>query len=1118
MAKLTAAKLMKELLGLNHAERAKRVGQLGNALAADELRAMCSALYDSADFGDFGAQTAVALARHGSFADVVLQALRHPSLLVQSHAIRSLHAITLTDAQLGAAYLGAAQIHRPVCIALMRSGQRHDLARQLVSLPTQTDRAKSQLLTACSESYAREVLPSVAHAVGIWGSLAKAHPDVVVEFARSSIAAAPLSQQLSNLVRFSSAFGMLSISRPRELLSLFAAVADDPGHLLSSQLTHLIRVAPAETASYILGLREPRHVINNRRIGRCLRLLEDRPAGATPGPFMRSLARKVGDNHSTLAELMRACPPSHRGALLQEAFAERSLDSLVLNDALMEVLPHSVRSEQAMRMLVLREVAADADSTLRISTYLPFAEAWPILEPMTKRSDADQRANGYQRMIMSATLSRDRGAFTQMMQHLTRLKNDQDPVRMQAMAMLRQVPANRFGDEDAPFLSALAECIVEARDTSWSTRSNLQSVLVEVLIASAPQPAGPLFQSALTSLVRLAGRDGTLPLPYLQDRLPQRHVAAFIDALLPLAKTRALTDHESLTLSIARSLGRKAWNHAELQNLLETILLRGKVSGVRSGVDFYLANPRFRVKRAESLVAKDESYLYLQAVYQVANREAQHLLAPLLTGVPLKGRFASKQNVATVPLFSGAFHRWTPPQVEAYGTLLVRLANTKGATSWEQVGAIRTLAQLPEIASALITQQVASPSEDVPRLEAAIAALANTDRPQLSIPTLLSFAGNDRARVAIYALGRAVRRSPGVDAAPLLIELANDASAKITSRKEAIRLLGEVRTPQVDSALETLITTTDLHKDLRIALGWAALANSTAPWFSSAIASLATGSVDTQQSLVAFHPMRVPAVHTASVAQEIISLTRSADSGIRMCAYQSLTQWSQWSPAVASIGISAFTNLDEQLWNPASSLLVQLVADHLVSDDQLSDACASLIDRLSEQKPNRDLPALQRLTMLTSLLTAQPWTQRTKFQTALQALAELFGRSELLASLAVDLRAGAVDWSQPFAVAPFIESSPGSLLLTHRAGVALSATLAEQLATGTWHQPSAYASCQSALGASDVATRYVATQLIICAGTQLGWPQPWPDLLTTARADSHPDIKHQTHSTFLATE
>lgn len=1118
MAKLTAAKLMKELLGLGHADRDKRVGQLGHSMAADELRAMCSTLYDSAAFGDFGSQTAVALARHGSLGEFVLKALGHPSLLVQSHAIRSLHAITLTDEQLGAAYLGAARIHQPVCIALMRSRQRHDLARQLVSLPTQTDRAKSQLLTACNESYAREVLPTVAHAVGIWGALARAHPDVVVEFARSSIAAAPPSQQLSNLVRFSSAFGTLSITHPRQLLTLVATVADDPGHLLSSQLTHLIRVAPTETASYILGLREPRHAINNRHIARCLRLLDGRPAGDAPGPFMRSLARKVGDNHSTLAELMRACPPSHRGALLQEAFTERSLESLVLSDALMEVLPHMVRSEQAKRMLALREVAADADATLRVSTYLPFAEAWPILEPITKRSDADQRANGYQRLVMCATLSRDRGVFTQMMQHLTRLKNDQDPVRMQATSMLRQVPASRFGDEDAPFLSALAECIVEARDTSWSTRSNLQSVLVDVLITSAPRPDSPLFQSALRSLVLLAGRDGTLPLPYLQDRLPQRHVAAFIDALLPLAKTRALTDHESLTLSIARSLGRKAWNHAELQTLLETIVFKGKVSGATSAVEFYLANPRFRVKRAEALVAKDKSFLYLRSVYEVANRQAQHLLTPLLDGVPLKGRFASKQNVATVPLFGGAFHRWTPPQIEAYGKLLVRLANTKGTTSWEQVGAIRTLAQLPEIASAHITQQLGSQSEDVPQLEAAIAALANTDGPQFSIPTLLSFAGNDRARVAIYALGRAVRRSPGVNAAPRLIALANDTTARITSRKEAIRLLAEVRTPQVDSALEALVATTDLHKDLRIALGWSALANSTAPWFSSAIAALASASVDTQQSLVAFHPMRVPAARTAEVAQQIISLTKSADSGVRMCAYQALTQWSQWSPAVATIGINAFSDLDEQLWIPAAYLLVQLVADHLVSDAQLSDGCALLVNRLAEQKPNRDLPALQRLTTFSSLLTAQPWTQRAKFQTALLALAELFGRNVLLASLAIDLRAGAVDWSQPFAVSPFLRSSADSMLLTHHAGVALSATLAEQLATGTWHQPSAYASCQPALTASEPATRYVAAQLIICAGNQLGWPQTWRDLLTAARADNNPDIKHLTHATFVTTE
>jgi hypothetical protein len=1127
MATLTVEQLVKELHGLDHGDRAKRIGQLGHSVDADELRTLCASLNDADQFGDFGAQTAVALARHGRLGEVVLSALNHPSLFVQRHAMRSLAFIPLTDEQLAGVYLSAAQVHRPIGIALMRLGRKHDLARQLVETDTQTDRAKSKLLTACSESYAREVLSSVAHAVASWSALARAHPDVVIEFARAEVAAAPLSQQMANLLRFSSAFSTLAMHRPRELLSLFASVADDPGYHLGAVLPHLIRVAPAEAAAYIAGLADPRHVINNRRISRCLRLL-DSPAASelsnaaestsSPGPVMRSLARRVGDNHATLAELLRAASPSHRGALLQEAFVERSVDLVVLSDALMEVLPTGVRAEQARRMLALREVSTDPEATFRIASYLPFDEAWPLLEAMTKRSDADQRANGYQRLIICATLSRDPAALTQAMEHLTRLKNDQDPVRMQATSMLRQVPATRFGDEHAPFLSALAQCVVEARDTSWSTRSNLQSALVEVLVAAAPNPNGALFQSALTSLVRMAGRDGSLPLPLLEKRLQQRYVAAFINALLPLAKTRALADHETLTISVARSLGRKCWNHAELQDLLETIVLKGTVSGATLAVDLYLANPRFRVARAKALVAKDQSYLSLPAVHRVASYQAQHLLAPLLTGVALKGRFASKQKVATIPLFNGAFQRWSPAQVEAYAALLVRLINAKSATAWEQVGAIRTLTRLPQIASVLIASEVASPSENVPRLEAAIAALANTDRPQVSIETLMSFAGSDRARVAIYALGRAVRRSPAANTVPALIGLANNTSAKITSRKEAIRLLGELRTPSADAALEALVGTTELHKDLRIALGWSALANGSAPWFTSAMQALATGSVDEQQALVDLHPLRVPVQRRTAIAQEIISLTRSTDASIQKHAYQSLASWSQWFPEVSAIGVTAFANLDEPNWKPATSFLQQLIADCLIADDAIAQAFTSLIERIHQQRPLRDLPALQRLTTFSAMLTAPAWPQRERYRSTLVTLADLSRSNKLLVFLAADLEAASIDWSQPFDLVPLVDRLPASMLVTHHLSEKLSAVMGEQLVTNTWNQATTLASLQTAFSANDPRIRYLAAALTISAGTQLGWPQPWQDLLTTARADNDPDTNRLAYSAFTKSE
>jgi hypothetical protein len=65
-------------------------------------------------------------------------------------------------------------------------------------------------------------------------------------------------------------------------------------------------------------------------------------------------------------------------------------------------------------------------------------------------------------------------------------------------------------------------------------------------------------------------------------------------------------------------------------------------------MELFLANPRTREERATLLVQKDESTLYVSAVSQVANARLQHLLPKLVSGTPLKGRFASKRELNIV--------------------------------------------------------------------------------------------------------------------------------------------------------------------------------------------------------------------------------------------------------------------------------------------------------------------------------------------------------------------------------------------------------------------------------------------------------------------------------------
>jgi hypothetical protein len=1117
MAKLTAKSLIKELENLDHAPRAQRVGQLGHTLSASDASSLCESL---ADLGDTGAQTAVGLARHAKLAEQLIRLAQHPSEFVRRHSIRSFHTVRFTDEQLVEVFLGAAHAHRSTLLSIMRTNNRSSVARAIIETGQQTDRGVAKLLSASDEQYVRLLLPQVSHAINSWSALAREHPDVVVDLIRHELAATPPSQQRSAIMRWSSSFSALSKTRPTELLSIFTSVADDSGFALLAFLPHLIRVAPAETARYIGGLPNVHWVIHSQPIRRCLRLLRNQPTSSTDErPILQTIARRLADKQASLALFLKAMPPSEREALLAHAFGERSIETLEFDDALLEALPASLRAVHARRMLSLRSVAASPEWALRVTSFLPFDEAWPTLESASKRSDADQRGNGYARLIFCAAISQDPESVSQMLQHLTRLKNDQDPVRMTAINMLARMPATKYRDSDAGAIESIADSIIDARDTSYSTRSSLQHILLRILTVAAPNPTSALFASTLRSLVRLAGRDGNLSLPLLERHLRTEHVVPFVNALMPLAKSRAQKDQELLTLSIARSLGRLAWGHADLQKLLASIAVDGAPNAARSAVDLYLADPRTRGDRAQRLVAKDQSYLLISSVSLAANKDRQHLLTALVEGKSLRGRFASKREVATVPLFRGSFHRWAPKHIVPYGELVTRLVTTPATSAWERASAFATLSLLPEVGRTHITAELARNSTDVASTEAAIAALANTDRPQLAVPTLLTYANSDRARVAIYAIGRAVRRSLPGEVDKSLRTLPNDQSAKITSRKEAIRLLAELQTTGADATLAALNAQPQLHKDLRIALMWAAMVKADTSWFLPAVHALRDGSVDEQQALLDLHPFAVPSSRHNDLADAVASLAQSPDVTVRQRAYQSLRDWVRWSPAMADLGIAALQNLDEPLWSTSASFLQQLVADRLVDDDKIEELVTSLMARLTEPaSSDRDLPILQRLNTFANFLCSPQWANRKNYAPLLMRLANRYGEHDLLIQRALDLAIAAIDWSAPFDVRALSQRQNDSMLLAYGSVATLTSTLSDQIDSGSWDQSATLSSVSSAMQSSYAIDRYTATQITTYVGARLGWPDDWRALLTLARTDADVDVRRCAHSTFFISE
>ena len=99
--------------------------------------------------------------------------------------------------------------------------------------------------------------------------------------------------------------------------------------------------------------------------------------------------------------------------------------------------------------------------------------------------------------------------------------------------------------------------------------------------------------------------------------------------------------------------------------------------------------------------------------------------------------------------------------------------------------------------------------------DTALRALGRLDDASQGVPTLLDSLNDDRARIAIYVLRRAILAMPAEKA---FIMLNTVPLQRVTVAKEVIRLLGDLASEEAYRMLLTLYAREDLHRDVRIAL------------------------------------------------------------------------------------------------------------------------------------------------------------------------------------------------------------------------------------------------------------------------------------------------------------
>ncbi|NXY93767.1 hypothetical protein HYE82_05010 [Streptomyces sp. BR123] len=735
------------------------------------------------------------------------------------------------------------------------------------------DHEAARLLPGCSAETVRRLLPLLHHVLACWPALTRRHPMVVWEWlAREAESLPEAAREEWWRFRAAPALTALAAVQPVRVLDLFAL--HGPARLPPGLLPHLPRFlthAPRRVA----------RLWREDRLDLVLTSLTDAAARrfvrSLPEDELLATVRHPRSTVTVLTAVLGALPPGRRGPVLdatrshsprgarlaRTVSAASGLERPPIPQDLLRLLPCRTAAPHVRHALAAaRERGATPAELFLLRGLLPYEDAAPALLAGTRRSDTDERGAAWRALVACAARSRRPAAVAEVVAELAeRLRSEQDPVRTQALGALSSVPPGLFAEATPAALHRIATDTLEARDRSFGSLTALATLARRVACAHGvrPGPPGaPLLAWAVQTLLRTDGAghspaSGAHTLGTLRRKPPAGAVEALVGGLRPLVTAALDAGDPAPVLTLAETLAdlggsggaarRGGRSRPEgtpwLWKAVERVLTgTSDERAARRSADLWLAPATLRRSRVRALLAAEPSAIALPRVVETVARDADDLL-PLLLAHPLDappaGRFHPVEHIGRpherypLPPVVRAAHRWTGAACAAVADWLVaglRTRHPDAGTATDGVGGadvpgdalLRALAAVPGSAGIAEVRALAT-ARDVATAEAALAALPYADRPALVLPDLLARAADDRARVAVYAIGRVCPHVAPKDlAARFRPVLARSEGSKVTSRKEIVRLAAD-RLPAAlaGEALVAAFTAPGQHPDVRAA-------------------------------------------------------------------------------------------------------------------------------------------------------------------------------------------------------------------------------------------------------------------------------------------------------------
>jgi hypothetical protein len=503
---------------------------------------------------------------------------------------------------------------------------------------------------------------------------------------------------------------------------------------------------------------------------------------------------------------------------------------------------------------------------------------------------------------------------------------------------------------------------------------------------------------------------------------------------------------------------------------------------------------------------------------------------------------------------------WLPRQRVQYAKLLAQIAKDSGATAAARADAIRRSARLGTGGEATVQRFLAS--RDVQLQEAALGAVVWLPDPAAAIPMLLEYTDGDRARVAVYALTRAARYARPSAMEEQLRSVLTRPTAKITSRKEALRIAAQVGVPHLVELLLDTWHSERQHRHVRMAAVTRLVAELDDPRVRPALAEATAADRDVALELLRTAPLNLPARHRAVYGTLVAELCTHPEILVRATARQQVAAWYPWAPEaaaaietaildvastdappIAAVGqlvavgwpTDRYLRLVRRLLESASAERDAATAPALTSPPTAADAVLAADPALATDPagtsgpvavtapatsaaagpeasapatPPRDRPARRRLEDLAAQLTPTLRASLEDWRPIVAATADLLAAEPGWLHHASRLQAQALDLiATPEALTAAVKALADLTDARPMAARTAADTLMSRTAGGDPIDPDSFRAAASALAADPrTSAGTLAVALAATAGPGSGWDEAWRAVVRTLRAHRDADV------------